>query len=137
MPSTLKPALPTTIPSSSNAVKDQSDYEVGYGKPPKHTRFKKGRSGNPKGRPKKRKRLAESFDEELRQEITIKDKTLSMQEVIIKALVQNAAKGKPAALKAVLAYMDRFDDDDETPEFDPTLEDQIALGKWMRQLEQR
>jgi hypothetical protein len=28
------------------------DYEVGYGKPPKHTRFKPGQSGNPKGRPK-------------------------------------------------------------------------------------
>ena len=27
-------------------------YEVGYGKPPKHTRFKKGQSGNPKGRPR-------------------------------------------------------------------------------------
>jgi hypothetical protein len=26
---------------------------VGYGKPPKHTRFRKGQSGNPKGRPKK------------------------------------------------------------------------------------
>ena len=29
--------------------KDRS-YEVGYGKPPKHTRFKPGQSGNPKGR---------------------------------------------------------------------------------------
>ncbi len=28
------------------------DYEVGHGKPPTHTRFKKGQSGNPKGRPK-------------------------------------------------------------------------------------
>ena len=28
------------------------DYEVGYGKPPKHTQFTKSRSGNPKGRPK-------------------------------------------------------------------------------------
>ena len=26
-------------------------YEVGYGKPPKNTRFKKGMSGNPGGRP--------------------------------------------------------------------------------------
>ena len=29
-----------------------SMYEVGYGKPPKKTQFKKGASGNPKGRPK-------------------------------------------------------------------------------------
>jgi hypothetical protein len=29
------------------------DYEIGYKKPPRHTRFKKGQSGNPKGRPKK------------------------------------------------------------------------------------
>ena len=27
-------------------------YEVGYGKPPKHSQFQKGKSGNPKGRPK-------------------------------------------------------------------------------------
>jgi hypothetical protein len=29
------------------------EYQVGYGKPPRHTRFKKGRSGNPSGRPRK------------------------------------------------------------------------------------
>jgi len=28
------------------------DYEVGRGKPPRHTRFKKSQSGNPKGRPR-------------------------------------------------------------------------------------
>src|SRR3954452_22678400 len=33
-------------------------YEVGYGKPPRHTRFEKGRSGNPRGRPKSSKNLA-------------------------------------------------------------------------------
>jgi hypothetical protein len=35
--------------------KDQDggdQYEVGYGKPPKHTRFQKGCSGNPRGRPR-------------------------------------------------------------------------------------
>ena len=29
------------------------DYEVGYGRPPAHTQFKKGQSGNPRGRPKR------------------------------------------------------------------------------------
>ena len=29
---------------------DERDYEVGYGKPPRHTRFELGRSGNPRGR---------------------------------------------------------------------------------------
>ena len=27
-------------------------YDIGYGKPPEHSRFQKGQSGNPKGRPK-------------------------------------------------------------------------------------
>lgn len=36
------PALPSSA----------GEYEVGYGKPPKGTRFKPGRSGNPEGRPR-------------------------------------------------------------------------------------
>ena len=37
--------------------RDGRGYEVGYGKPPKATRFKKGQSGNPKGRPRRQKTL--------------------------------------------------------------------------------
>ena len=37
-----------------------SGYEVGYGKPPKHSRFRPGKSGNPKGRPKGSKNKAQS-----------------------------------------------------------------------------
>jgi hypothetical protein len=37
-------------------------YEVAYGKPPKSTQFKRGRSGNSSGRPSKKGYLSESHD---------------------------------------------------------------------------
>ncbi len=39
----------------SGEKKPKVDYEVGYGKPPRHTQFPKGQSGNIKGRPKVKK----------------------------------------------------------------------------------
>ena len=39
-------------------------YEVGYGKPPVHTQFKPGQSGNPKGRPKGAKNKRPKLNEE-------------------------------------------------------------------------
>lgn len=43
----------------STTGSNSRDYDVGYGKPPKHTQFKKGQSGNPKGR----KRRSRSMDD--------------------------------------------------------------------------
>ena len=47
------------------------EYSVGYGRPPQHTRFQPGRSGNPKGRPKGSKNFSTVFDEELAQPVTL------------------------------------------------------------------
>jgi Family of unknown function (DUF5681) len=38
-------------PARSNRGAAAGDYKVGYRRPPRHTRFEKGRSGNPNGRP--------------------------------------------------------------------------------------
>jgi len=50
---------------------DEKDYEVGYGRPPKHTRFRKGQSGNPKGPRKGSRALKTDLDEALRATLTI------------------------------------------------------------------
>ena len=46
-----------SIPEDKGRGSAKAGYEVGYGKPPQHSRFKPGQSGNPKGRPKSAKGL--------------------------------------------------------------------------------
>jgi hypothetical protein len=48
-------------------------YDVGYGKPPLHTRFRKGQSGNPKGRGKGTKNFATIFVKAMSQPVTINE----------------------------------------------------------------
>ena len=43
------------LPIDAEASKQWILSQVGYGKPPQHSQFKKGQSGNPLGRPRKNK----------------------------------------------------------------------------------
>ena len=73
------------------------DYDVGYGKPPKNTQFKRGQSGNPRGRPKRTRNFKTDLQEELDAPVTISEggqtKTISRQQAIIKRTVEKALKG--------------------------------------------
>lgn len=76
--------------------------DVGYGKPPQNFRFKKGRSGNPQGRPKGALNLATVLARTLREKVVIdengKRKAVTKLEAAIKQLTNKAASGE---LKAV------------------------------------
>ena len=85
-------------------------YEVGYGKPPVHSRFKPGQSGNPKGRPKGSKNKRPGLQEERMKDIildeayrgiTVRDGdrnvTMPMVQAVIRSMAVNAAKGQHRA----------------------------------------
>jgi hypothetical protein len=59
------------------ADQDDKDYEVGYGKPPKHTQFQPGQSGNPAGRPPKSRNLKRLVDEVLDEKIELTENGLA------------------------------------------------------------
>lgn len=83
-----------------------SDYKVGYGKPPRHTRFRKGESGNSKGRPKHTKNLKTDLVEELRESILVREGTrerhISKQRAMLKSLTAKAIKGDARAASIIL-----------------------------------
>jgi hypothetical protein len=68
------------------ADKEDPQYPVGYKKPPRHTQFKPGMSGNAKGRPKGAKNFATVLEHELRARIEVtengKRKRISKREAI-------------------------------------------------------
>ena len=67
------------------------DYEVGYGKPPRHSRFKKGQSGNPRGRPCGSKNLKTLLSEALNEPVTITEngrrRKITKREAIVRQVV--------------------------------------------------
>jgi hypothetical protein len=73
------------------------DYEVGYKKPPEDSRFKKGESGNPNGRPKGIKNLKTDLVEELQEKIPVREGDrsveISKQRLIVKTLVTKTLRG--------------------------------------------
>lgn len=84
----------------------ENSYDVGYGKPPKKSRFKPGQSGNPKGRPKGAKGLRTELKEELSERINVTEggavRRVSKLRAVLKAMTAKALKGDARAANVML-----------------------------------
>jgi hypothetical protein len=95
------------------------DYAVGYGKPPRSTRFAKGRSGNPKGRAKGTKNLPTLLMKTLNESVTVTEngqrRAITKLEAMTKQLVNKAASGEPKATQLLLGMIQLIEGRTETP----------------------
>jgi Family of unknown function (DUF5681) len=85
---------------------DERAEDVGPGRPPRHTRFKPGQSGNPNGRPKGSRNFATILQQQLRKMVTItvdgKPKRVTVQEVVARRLANDSMKGTTKAMELLI-----------------------------------
>jgi hypothetical protein len=84
----------------------EAGYMIGYGKPPLHTRFRKGHSGNPRGRPRRATDLASLLTRALDRPAASEGRNVGTQrEAIVAALVEKSASGDLGATKLLFELM--------------------------------
>ena len=81
-------------------MSEDSEHPVGYCNPPEHSRFKKGKSGNPRGRPKKPEDIYTVLNRALNRKVTVQgvERKIPMREALIRKLRDLALSGDRRAL---------------------------------------
>jgi hypothetical protein len=98
-----------------HAKSPSKSYEVGYGRPPKNFRFKKGRSGNPAGKRKKPSKppdIKALLERELNKAVTVRNgkqvKILTKAAAGIEQLVDQFAKGDRNARRDLIPLCEKL-----------------------------
>ena len=88
-------------------AEDENDYKVGPGRPPLHTRFKKGQSGNPGGRSKKNlpALLADALNEPVFVTIDGERRQITKREAVVHQLVNKSTSADLRATKMLFDMM--------------------------------
>ncbi len=121
----------------------EKTYEVGYGRPPRATRFQPGRSGNPHGRPKKPKSIREKFERELARKVAVREdgrvKKIPKIDLWVRRVIADAIKGSHPASRILIEMRSASDDEiaqgitEQTIE-ELTDEDRAILDRHLAQL---
>jgi hypothetical protein len=119
-------------------------YHVGFRKPPLHTRFKKGRSGNPKGRPIGQKNMSSLITRALNRTVTVTEmgrrKKVTKRKAIIMQLVNKSASADLVAMKMLLGLLPDDPPDSQAstiPEVNLEEADQFIMERLKRRLTER
>ena len=125
---------------------DTSDdgFAVGYKKPPRHSRFQRGRSGNPRGRQKGVRNLATDVKRTLAVPVRLneqgKARRVSTQEAALLRLREKALKGEARSLKQFLELAQTFNNGNPVESAGGTAlaaEDQAILGAYAEEVRSR
>jgi len=88
-------------------------YRVGYGKPPRESQFKKGQSGNSRGRRKGSKNSGTLLTNELDEVLSIKEggrsKVITKRAAIYKHMVNKAVSGDIRAIRLILEGVEKLE----------------------------
>jgi hypothetical protein len=80
-------------------------YEVGYGKPPRANQFRKGRTGNPRGKRQGEENIISAFKRIVSKRIKIKDgekiRTITLAEAVIQKNYNAAVQKNPFAMSNI------------------------------------
>jgi len=114
--------------------------DVGFGKPPKHTRFKKGMSGNPKGRPRGSRNLATVLASALREKVVVNEngrrRTMSKLDAAVAQLVNKSASGDLVALRQLVALAGSVENQtSDSPEKTLTEADSKVMQNVLKRIE--
>jgi hypothetical protein len=108
--------MPINLPEDKVSA-TQREYAASYRKPPVHTRFKKGQSGNPRGRPAKN--LPALLATALNEKVTItengKRRQVTKREAVIAQLVNKSASAELRATKMLIDMMRDIEKKAEPP----------------------
>jgi hypothetical protein len=111
-------------------------YDVGFRKPPLHTRFKKGRSGNPKGRPVGQKNMNSLITRALNRSVTVTEngrrKKVTKREAIVMQLVNKSASADLTAIRMLFGLLS-----DNPTENQGSVAPEVNLGETDRLIMER
>jgi hypothetical protein len=115
----------------ASSSKNAGDYEVGYGRPPRHSRFPPGESGNPRGRRRGLNNFLTDLRRALRVPVKVKEggrwRKMSTQEAALMLLRETALQNGARALERLLELACRLNNEPDPVERAPLSTDDEAI----------